>query len=138
MVTDGNRLLDQQQNELDKLAVLLEAEYEALKSRDHTQLLGLAQQKAESLQKLSDTDAQISNLKQQLTPQAHQRIDELKRQLGSIKQANERNGKLLALSAASQGRLRGMLIPPERRAGTTYTKQGQKHHAGQGNCHFSV
>jgi len=131
-------LLKQQTQELERFADLLDQEYDALKQRQHEQLLSLAQIKAATLQRLSKCDEQLKVLKNEFTTQHKLTIESLREQVTHLKKHNERNGKLLALSAASQNRLRSLMVPADRRASTTYTKDGHKQHSGKGNCHFAV
>lgn len=131
-------LLERQGHELARLAQILDSEFDVLKQRQHDALLAIAQQKAASLQCLSNNDAQLSKLVDHLSDEHKEFIAQLKQQLNTLKAQNKKNGKLLALTAASHHRLRSLMLPAEKVAGTTYTKQGQKHHAGHGSCHFAV
>ena len=131
-------LLNQQEQELVRLTDILEAEYEALKQRQHNELLSIAQQKSQSLQLLEKNDKSLRELRATFSSEEVEKIESLKAHNDELKAKNERNGKLLALLSASHSRLTNLMMPAERRAGATYTKQGQKHHAGRGNCHFAV
>lgn len=131
-------LLNQQLQELDNLAQLLDDEYSALQQRQHEKLSDITQQKAIALQRLSSNDGKLAKVAAQLTEENKQHISSLKQQVEKLEHQNLKNGKLLALMSASHNRLRNIMLPPERRAGTTYTKLGQKQHAGKGNCHYAV
>jgi len=131
-------LLDQQEHELEQLAQLLSEEYDALQQRQHDALLTIAQQKSASLQRLSAHDAQLTTLSAELSEEHKLRIAELKKRVPPLDEQNEKNGKLLALTSASHHRLRNLILPPEKVAGTTYTKLGQKHHGAHGTRHFAV
>lgn len=137
-MTELTELLQHQDSLLDNLLTLLEEEFTLLKQRQALSLPDLASKKQQLLEQLQHNDQTIGQHpdQEQLRGLLAEQKTQLVEKLRHCQERNEVNGKLLAMSLASNRRLAGVLNQIRDRNSMTYDNKGSAHAVGKG--HFNL
>lgn len=130
MTTSLLLLLEQQFQQLVQLNELLLLERDALASRHPQQVVDITKQKSTALDKLQQTDRQISERFQPAdfdSDDIHALKAKIDAELLNLKQLNEVNGKILKHKQLSNEQLQELIIGTRKdKTATTYNQLGKK------------
>ncbi len=128
-MTDIVTLIDLQQDHLENLKTLIEAEKGALENQDAELLLSLANQKAQLLRSLQDNDTRLSNHQEadklNEDTELRSRVEQAKQLLAQCQELNSANSHLIELNIASINRLSQALQASRNTNSMTYDDKGK-------------